>query len=214
MGSNDITQHPLFLTSVPLGEHSALAETFPRTPVLRFAISPERVSASEEQHMKVVFSLFLLLVLLPFSLACNPPSDTSAATKAIASPAFDAAEIQQDIKTGKLKFEIRGLANEGQDKTYGKSFEHSAIVIPVGDSKYSKGDYLLFCSIKRLSGGNPEEPRKADVFTAVFIHNGMGRLTESGGIKSKGETWEAEKIEVRPEVVFIGTPIVRTAVQE
>src|SRR6478609_8962049 len=123
--------------------------------------------------MKVVFSPFLLLVLLPFSPACSPSADTPTTTKASAPPAFDAAEIQQDIKTGKLKFEIRGLANESQDKSYGKSFEHSAIVIPVGDSKYSKGDYLLFCSIRRLSGGNPEEPRKGDALTAVFIHNGM-----------------------------------------
>ena len=164
--------------------------------------------------MKAVRSLFLLLLLLLFPLACNPSRDASTTAKAIAAPAFDAAEIQQDIKTGKLTFEIRGLTNEVQDKSYGKSFEHSAIVIPVGDSKYSKGDYLLFCSVKRLSGGDPEHTRKDDALTAVFIHNGMGRLTESGGLKSKDDKWEAEKIEVRPEVVFIGTPVVGTAVQE
>jgi|HubBroStandDraft_2_1064218.scaffolds.fasta_scaffold99963_3 hypothetical protein len=48
--------------------------------------------------------------------------DTSATTKAIAAPAFDAAEAQQDIKTGKLRFEIRGLTNEAEDKSYGVGF--------------------------------------------------------------------------------------------
>ena len=165
--------------------------------------------------MKLVRSSFLLLVSLPFSVGCNLSRDTSATTKAIAAPAFDAAEAQQDIKTGKLRFEIRGLTNEAEDKSYGgKSFEHSAIVIPVGDSKYVKGDYMLFCSVKRLSGGDPEHTRKDDDLAAVFIHDGMGRLRESGGYRSKDEKWEAEKIELRPEVVFIGTPIVSTAVQE
>lgn len=165
--------------------------------------------------MTVARPPFLLLVLLLFSLACNPSSDTSTTTKAVAAPVFDATEIQQDIKTGKLKFEIRGLANEAQEKNYGgKGFQHSAIVIPVGDSKYVKGDFLLFCSVKRLSGGDPESTRKADDFTTVYIHGGMGRLAESGGYRSKDEKWEPERIEVRPEVVFIGTPIVGTAVQE
>jgi hypothetical protein len=164
--------------------------------------------------MKVVRPSFLLLVLLPFSLACNPSSETSTTTKAVAAPVFDAAEIQQDIKTGKLKFEIRGLTNETQDKSYGKDFQHSAIVVPVGGSKYINGDFLLVCSVKRLSGGDPEHTRKADDTTAVYIHDGMGRLSESGGFRGKDEKWEPERIEVRPQVAFIGTPIVGTAVQE
>jgi hypothetical protein len=164
--------------------------------------------------MKVACPSFLLLVLLPFSLACNPSSDTSTAPKAVAAPIFDAAEIQQDIKTGRLKFEIRGLTSEAQDKSYGKAFQHSAIVVPVGDSKYVKGDFLLICSVKRLSGGDPENIRKADDRTTVYIHDGMGRLAESGGFRGKDEKWEPERIEVRPDVAFIGTPILGAAVQE
>ena len=165
--------------------------------------------------MKVARPSFLVLVLLLFSVACNPSSDTSATTKAVSAPVVDVVEIQQNIKTGRLRFEIRGLTNEVQEKSYGaKSFQHSAVVIPVGDSKYVKGDFLVVFSVKRLSGGDPENTRKPDDITMVYIHEGMGRFTESGGYKAKDEKWEPEKIEVRPQVVFIGAPIVGTAVQE
>jgi hypothetical protein len=152
------------------------------------------------------------LLLLAFSVACNPSNNT--ATVAVAPGVFDATEAQQDIRTGKLKFEIRGLTNEVQDTSYGKSFEHSAVAIPVGESKYSKADFMLFCSVKRLSGGDPERPRKDDAFAVVFIHNGLGKFSESGGSKTHSEQWEPEKIEVRPEVVFVGTPVEGTAAQE
>ena len=156
----------------------------------------------------------VLLVLMPLSVACNQ-SGSAPGTMAFSTQAFDAEEIQQDIKTGKLKFEVRGLTNEVQEKSYGgKSFTHSAIIIPVGDSKYTKGDYLLLCSVKRLSGGDPDNPRKNDSVTVVYGHDGRGRLDETGGYRSKDEKWEPEKIELRPEAVFVGISAVGASVQE
>lgn len=162
--------------------------------------------------MKTAGSAFLLLALF-FSLACS--TSTTSSANPVVPPDFDMHEIQQDIRTGKLRFEVRGLANESQEKSYGgKSFQHTAVVIPVGDSKYTKGDFLLMCSVKTVSGGDPENSRKSDDVTAVYIHDGMGRLSESGGYKGKDEKWEPEKIEVRPQVVFVGTPVTAAAVQE
>ncbi len=121
--------------------------------------------------MKSFCPLFLLIASLVVLTACSSSTNSSGAPKPAASPAFDAEEIEQDLKTGKIKFEIRGLTNEAQETSYGgKSYLHSAIVIPVGDSKYLKGDYLLMCSMRRLSGGDPERPRKGEMHETGLEH--------------------------------------------
>ena len=164
--------------------------------------------------MRVV-PLSLSFTLLLWSVACNPSTSTSGSAVPVANAAFDEDEMQVDVKAGKLQFEIRGLTNESHETSYGsKSYQHTAIIVPVGNSKYSKSDYWLLCSVKRVLGGDPENTRPADEVIGVYIHNGIGRLVVMGGYKTKDERWDPEKIEVRPQLVFVGTPAQGSAAQE
>jgi hypothetical protein len=88
------------------------------------------------------------------------------------------------------------------------------MVVVTGEPQYTKGVYLLFCSVKRLAGGDPENTRPGDDVTSVFIRDGIGRLKEGGGYRTKDEKWEPEKIEVKPFALFNAVVINGEATQE
>ena len=164
------------------------------------------------RKLQVILSLNVLLTYCLLLAACS--SNEPSKAENIASPT-DVQEAQKDIASGNLKFEIRGLTNEGTKGEYGSTtFRHTAVVVPVGNSKYAKGTYLVIFANKRLAGGDPEHTRRDDDITIVMVRDGIGRFEDSGGYRTKEEKWEPERIEVRPIVAFVGTPMDGTPVQE
>ncbi len=157
----------------------------------------------------------LLVAVCLLIAACSGSQKPAANYGGDANPVFDVAQAQRDLQSGKLRFEIRGLRNEAT-KTWNDStsFSHTAVVLPVGESKYTKGVYFLVCSVKSIGGGDPEAPRRGDEVTFVIVREGIGTLSESGGYRQKGEKWEPERVEIRPISVVVGIPIDGTAVQE
>jgi hypothetical protein len=72
---------------------------------------------------------------------------------------------------------------------------------------------MLLCSVKRISGGDPDTPRLQDSLT-VFIKDGIGRLNIYAGDRSGNEKWQPERIEVQPIAIFPAVVITSHAVQE
>lgn len=80
-----------------------------------------------------------------------------------AAEAHNVSDVQKAYSTGRLRFEIRGLTNEATKTGNGsRQYMHKAMVVAVGDPEYTKKVYLLVCSVKRLAGGDPEDPREED----------------------------------------------------
>jgi hypothetical protein len=146
------------------------------------------------------------------TVACSQQSPSAPATAAAEkATAVVSPSVVDAFNSGKLRFEIRGLQNQ---KKSGGSFTHEGMLVMTGEPQYTKGVYLLLCSVKRLAGGDPEETRTDDDTTLVIIKDGIGRISIFGGYRASGEKWEPEKIEVRPIAIFNSIAINGEAVQE
>jgi hypothetical protein len=106
------------------------------------------------------------------------------------------------------------LTNEGRNIGDDSVFSHTAVIVPVGDSRYNKGIFAVICSVRRIGGGNPEGRKEADDLTVVIVRDGIGKLEVYGGDRGKRDNWEPERIEVRPISVVVGIPIDGTPVRE
>jgi hypothetical protein len=103
-----------------------------------------------------------------------------------------------------VRFEIRGLKTRAEDGQYGITYTHTATILAHGDSAVLARPYTVLLTIRRLSGGDPDQPRQDPDYGGAIVVGGTGDLAISGGYKSKGvrgvtegEKWEPEKIEVR-----------------
>ena len=154
-------------------------------------------SVKNKQVLYLVCVVFACMV----TVACSQQSPSAPATTAAAekATAVVSPSVVDAFNSGKLRFEIRGLQN--QKKSNG-SFTHDAMLVMTGEPEYTKGVYLLLCSVKRLAGGDPENTRTDDDTTLVIIKDGIGRISIYGGFRGSGEKWEPEKIEVRPIAIF------------
>jgi hypothetical protein len=164
-------------------------------------------------HCELTATVLLAWCLLLCGCSSNQQAQQGTGEKTASSD--DLQEAQKDIASGNLTFELRGLTNESSKREYGgTTYMHTAVVVPVGNSKYTKMTYLVVYSAKRLAGGDPESPRKDDDIEVVVVRDGIGRFASSGGYRTKEEKWDPEHIEVRPIVAFVGTPTNGTPVQE
>ena len=167
----------------------------------------------KKQHR--LFSIICMTVVTIGMVACSQPGQTTGNATDTPRSADVAPQIADALNSGKLKFEIRGLQNDAQKMSYGgTSFSHTAVVVATGEPQYTKGVYILLCSVKRLAGGDPENTRSDDDTSLVIIRDGIGRYKEGGGYRGKDEKWDAEKIEIRPIALFNGMQINGEAAQE
>ena len=160
---------------------------------------------------KQVLYLVCIVFACMVTVACSQQSPSAPATAAEKATAVVSPSLVEALNSGKLRFEIRGLQN--QKKNAG-SFTHDAMLVMTGEPQYTKGVYLLLCSVKRIAGGDPENTRTDDSTTSVVIKDGIGRMSIYGGYRTSGEKWEPEKIEVRPIAIFNSIAINGEAVQE
>lgn len=107
-----------------------------------------------------------------------------------------------------VSFEIRGLRNEQHVSAtaFGStvSYEHRGTLIAKGDSGVAHRDYIVFVTVRRMSGGDPGFPRDAQELLSILVHGGVGDIVISGGgrvsYNDKNVTVEAPWA---PEVVEI-----------
>ncbi len=97
------------------------------------------------------------------------------------------------------RFEVRGLKNVGSKTSYSTatSFSHTATIVALGDSVATRGTYLVLVSVKRVEGGDPEEPRDPNDNAMVLVRGGVGEFAAYGGFRTSDERWDPEKIEVQ-----------------
>ena len=142
----------------------------------------------------------LAFVLALTAVGCSVGGSSSQASRP--------SEVDAAILEGRLRFEVRGLTTEVEKPTYGgATFTHKATIVAMGDSALSRGTYFVLLSVKRVSGGDPDAPRKDDDFTLVLVQNGVGEMSESGGYRTSSERWETEKLEVAPHAVIAWTAL-------
>jgi hypothetical protein len=140
----------------------------------------------------------VVMLLISISACSSQPSSATTTPAPSMSPMSSAALVDA-FNTGKLKFEVRELQNKSSKSSYGgTSYHHEGIVVVTGEPQYAKGAYLLYYSVKRLSGGDPENTRPPEDYTTAFIHDGIGHIQEPGGYRTPDEKWEPEKIEIKP----------------
>lgn len=93
-----------------------------------------------------------------------------------------------------VPFELRGLTLDTNRTEYAINSTHKVTVVAVGDSAAIRNAYIVYYRVETLSGGDPEQRRTEDDFTATLVTNGVGQLSIPGGYRLTSETWEAEKI--------------------
>jgi hypothetical protein len=144
-------------------------------------------------------------------IACRPDQTTRSATPGV--PIADFARIARALADGSLRFELKSLSNESKSETYAAtSFTHRGTVVALGDSLLTRLPYLVYFSVKRLSGGDPNLARRSDDMTLVFVHEGVGTFSVYGGYRLEKEKWEPERIEVAPVgaipgILLAGPPV-------
>ena len=170
--------------------------------------------------MRTYMVVALLAVVVGFVGCSSQPTPTTATTSQPTQPAQNYDALQTAIRTGKLRFEIRGLHNELTTSNNNKSYQHKGTVVALGDESFTSQRYWILLSIKRLKGGNPDWPRDgADVFdmfggyrakyAVVLMESGVGTLQISGGYLGATDTdkWEPEQIEVAALSLLPWVPI-------
>jgi hypothetical protein len=138
----------------------------------------------------------LVAALLLMAVGCG---DRTSHASELGNKDISLDEIAHAHQNGRLRFEVRGLTTEATTASYGgTTFVHKATVVALGDSVLTKRPYWLLYSVKRLSGGDPGHTRKKEDFTLVFVRDGIGELSESGGYRTSAEKWEPEQVELAP----------------
>jgi hypothetical protein len=129
-------------------------------------------------------------------------------------PSDVAADVARAYAAGELGFDIRGLKNQAASPSYGgTNFVHRGTVVALGDSSLARRPYWVLFAVKRIAGGDPEDPRTSDDFVLVFVRDGVGEVEESGGYRTASEKWEPEQIELTPIAVVPLIPISGPAVR-
>lgn len=120
--------------------------------------------------------------------------------------AHDPTYLKRAFDGGRLRFDVRGLRNEPTTTTYGAvSYTHKANIIVGGDAELVGLPFVVYFTVKRVSGGNPESARPSDEWNAALVKDGYGELAVSGGYKAAEAKWSPEIVEIQ----FVGvSPIV------
>lgn len=146
--------------------------------------------------MKSLLTWLMLAAVLASVVGCNTVHSNAS------NHAFVGMMPEQAVdayNSGKIRFEVRGLTNNAKTGSgyLGNSttYEHHATIVAVGDPTFTKKDYWVTFKVKRLSGGDPNQPRKDDL-AGVRVVDGIGDLEISGGYRAASERWEPERIEL------------------
>lgn len=151
------------------------------------------VKRSNRHRMDLPMRHFFLATLISLS-ACGGSASTS-------DDGFEATEAA--LADGRLRFEVRGLANEGTAQSTGATdFSHRGTVLALGDTNLTSKSYLVFFAIERVSGGDPETRSTSNRSSSVVVERGAGRFQAYGGYRLQSERWSPEAIKVRPTAVI------------
>jgi hypothetical protein len=166
--------------------------------------------------------LIVFAALAGISSGCNM-SSPGVSPAPLAAPArvplgYESTALADAIKRGDLTIEVRGLQNQATTNTFGTvtstTFTHKAIVIAGGKQEFSKSPFFVFFTIKRLSGGDPDAPRKPDEMVIALVKDGIGDISFSGGYRTSDKKWDPEKIELDPYGIEAVVPISLAATRE
>ena len=122
---------------------------------------------------------------------------------------------KQNSEIGTIKFTIKNLKCEVSE--YGKrqlggsemmdlSYTHTGTIIADGGVNSPDGSYIVYYEITRVSGGDPNDPRRPGNFGMSIVRDGVGDLVISGGqqrvfnpplFAEDEKPWDQETIEVK-----------------
>lgn len=85
------------------------------------------------------------------------------------------------VKNMKCEISEYGKRQLGGSEVKDISYTHTGTIVTDGSSKSADGTYIVFYEISRISGGDPNNPRRSGSFGMTIVKDGIGDLVIGGG---------------------------------